>query len=396
LNFVLCAKELLISYKADWDQRELKDPFELERFYELLDEMVIEARLPRSSFLSKTLPDIAPENILLEILDKQIRNTVTRFIKSKSDLNNEHLLPWLWRAKRIVKNEIIGDAANRADRKNEIDKYFDHFESSEEKSLTLVNRRLKADYDRALGKKKNEKTALLLIHDSAAEKAAKNYARKKGRGYNLNWRTPDENNLLDKLNYVYWTLLDWDDTPCFSFGQKANFIETALNTIPPAQIVKIEDEIGLSIHALLTKVKALVSKRHNLLAYLFGNLDNTGRPYKGRLLQRLLDLKKDINRRENRKKKFEKSQKEERVRCDHDGYHEMELNPEEQNFWKSWIESLPSEKQRQVAIMYIIEHIPVVKIAEKLEKNRRTIYKHLDNIKKHVKKNPEDYPHYNK
>ena len=118
LNFVLCAKELLMSYKADWDQRKLKDPFELEQFYELLDELVIEARLPRSSYLSKSVPDIAPENILLEILDKQIRNTVTRFIRLKGDLNNKDFVSWLGNAIRIVKNEIIGDAANRVDQKN--------------------------------------------------------------------------------------------------------------------------------------------------------------------------------------------------------------------------------------------------------------------------------------
>ena len=385
-----------MSYKADWDQRKLKDPFELEQFYELLDELVIEARLPRSSYLSKSVPDIAPENILLEILDKQIRNTVTRFIRLKSDLNNRNFSSWLGSAIRIVKNEIIGDAAKRVDRKNEIDKYFQNFESSVEKSLTLVNRRLKADYDRALDKKRNEKTTLLLIHDCAAEKAAKNYARKKGLGYNLNWRMLVEKKLLDKLNYVYYALCDWDDTPCFSFSQKASFIENATNAILPEQIVKIEHEIGLSISALLTQVKALVPKRHNLLTYLFGKLDNTGRIiYKGRLLQRLLDIEKDIKRRENRIKKFEKSLKEKNVEGTQGSFGGVESNLENIILLESWVESLPSKKQRQVAKMYYLERIPVAKIAEKLGKNRRTIYKHLNNIKKYVIKNPEDFPLYN-
>jgi hypothetical protein len=52
MNFIGCARELLLDYKKDWDTKKLKDPFEQKQFYELLDEVVLEARRLRIAMLA--------------------------------------------------------------------------------------------------------------------------------------------------------------------------------------------------------------------------------------------------------------------------------------------------------------------------------------------------------
>jgi hypothetical protein len=341
MSYIRCVKELLSDYKKDWDIKKLKDPFEREQFYDLLDEMVLEARHRRSSWLSKMAvkyglnPNIVPENFLLQLFEREINKVTKKFIDNHSDLKTLHedeiqdrekeyqetttFKEWSHYARIFVKNEILGDAANRADRKLETGYFLESPGDDMDRHLTLVNRRLKSKRDKTLGLGKDEsiddiprrnpliysdsddlwkdisegkdagsKHFRFLILDSAAVKVAESIARKEGIGYNPDWHTSEEREFISKLNGVYYSLVGWDEDHCNTIDQKIAFIKRIIKKTSLQEKKRMETEIQMSIGGLCSQLKQL--SRTNLCAYLFGERAR-------RIRTRLDDFYKLLNKR---------------------------------------------------------------------------------------------------
>lgn len=341
MSYIQSVKCLLLDYKKDWDNKNLKDSFEREQFYELLDEMVCEARYPRNIWISQMVekygldPTILPENYLTKLFDSEIIDATKTLINKYIDLQKalideaqreekeEHetqsFKDWYFYTKTFVKNEILGDASNRADRKIDTGWFLKHSGGSEDRHLTLDYRLLRSNRDKTLDLDKNEdvedipkenplvrsdsedlwegipkgrdKTTerfRFLIRDKAAVKSAENMARKKGMGYNPDWHTLEDKELISKLNGVYYSILGWEgEDQCETIEERIALINRSVNGVPPKKRKRIENEIQMSIEDLCAKFQNL--SKTNLIVYLFGKKSK-------RIMTRLNDFYNLINK----------------------------------------------------------------------------------------------------
>lgn len=188
--------------KPSFERKNLTEE-EYRELCKLINEVVREARLLRSSRLGETPTssgpdDSSPEDFLLELFKRLIEKKVQRFL-GKYEKYQKHIRyeiiqnknsekiagvkdtstfkEWFGYALQITRAIILGDSSARLDRQREIDPFINNkFISSEEKQLTLNYKYIKAHRDSLLGQEGTHKRVNYLdelTRPSALEKAEK-------------------------------------------------------------------------------------------------------------------------------------------------------------------------------------------------------------------------------
>jgi DNA-directed RNA polymerase specialized sigma24 family protein len=442
LRYLECAKHLLGEYRDDWNRGVLRDPFELTQFCQLIDGLILYARQPSSLGYP---PESRPEKFLCDLLSKQIRATTFFFLKSyprASQLENSDC--WNGYAMMITRNEILSDAAKRPEVDVAVSGYLKDFESSPEKHLALVNRRIKADRDSVLGLRRGRKPEdipseeaglvnsdpedlwdgvpdgenvssnrfRILLRDSAAIRVAEKNARRKGIGYEPYRFTPEDQELINKLNGLYYVLLGWSEQASHhTLKERVAFVENMYLNAPllcsdwvmkVAEIQRFETVAGITIPILCSRLRNL-SPRHSFIAYLFGKHSSGTR---GRLYRRLRDLYELMERQQSRHQKSlkaerysddpsEKDEEREPIKRGQIRHHAQESeasSPEKSLMWASFINSLPGKRTQEVARLYLSGRLKQSEIARKLGTSRQAVNKHIKRITNYGKSHPEELP----
>lgn len=432
-------KKRLEELKPRWENSKRKlSPDELAEFYHLIDEVVIEARKTRSAHLD---PSDLPEDFLINLISKRIDSTVLKFFKSRkqylalalteekkkqTDLKETTIFKdWASYAIQIVRIIILGDTTRRQDRRKEIDRFLEKFESSEDKFLSLNFLQAKGRRDKLLGVKKpkdmenlkrigalkeakrlsqefdwddpwegldNLKHDGFLIRDEAAISAATKYALSQGNVfYDPNYKPPELKGLINDKEMADAAMLDWE---------AGNLSKEALNheniKSKKDYIKWIEKRlIGMPLPILEDKISSYPKKYYNLIAFLFGSKGKAGKLY-----YRLLDLHKlkatkwykekkgavsldNSNVKEGTKRK-NKLEKEVTTAASTTDITEKE--------WEEWLSSLPTARQSEIACLYYRWNYSRPEIVRELNISRQAVHKHLKKIEEHIKSHPKDLP----
>ncbi len=313
-----------------WERGKLSED-ELNEFYDLLDEVVKEARKRRTGNLARTRKTekyLLPERFLLSVFKKRIKITVSLFFKPTTDeqtsfrINRGSILPhdyWLMSAYFITSSIIVGDAAERLDRREIIEKLLENTKASEEKHLNFNYKPLRSHRDYLLGEhgthkkkdflarlespeqlKRAEKEARefdwnnpfegidqkergdgFLIRDEAAIEAALHHAlnfkaRSKRNpcfdeptGYVPGYKSPRFRYLLFLQKMANTFLSDWE---------KGEYSELETEEQCRAKIER--DIIGMSLIDLDKEIAKIPRSRPNLVFYMFGKGERRGELYR--------------------------------------------------------------------------------------------------------------------
>lgn len=122
-------------------RRELTNQ-EINEMHSLIDEVVWEAREPRSAFVEKS---DRPELFLVNLLEPFIKNTVAAFLKNHPGENpRSEWSEWMQYATLITSSLIVGDDTEREDRRKAVQPYLNSFVRGEDRQLFLAGRAIRA------------------------------------------------------------------------------------------------------------------------------------------------------------------------------------------------------------------------------------------------------------
>lgn len=302
---------------------------ELKEFYDLLDEVVKEAREERSAYLSPK--GKKPEEFLLDLLEKRITIKTINFFKYHPSLWGEEsienkeepttpptLKNWLSYARQIARSIILGDKTSRPDRRKEVST----FRESRVRLERLLNLNYlweRAHRDWLLGQGKHKKKDFLerlndpealeeadrlsrdfdwddpwkdlgdvtgdgfLIRDPEAQRVSMEHSLEfkevtkdnphwdEPTGYVPGYKPPETRDLLDSWDRAMSTLDDW---------RKGGIPEIKTEE---ECLRLIEAEIGVNFTDLKNRYESYqkeAPKSPNLILYIFGDSGKGGRLYK--------------------------------------------------------------------------------------------------------------------
>ena len=419
---------------------------ELRELYSLFDEVVREARRTRSCFEDPPKlpedPPTLPEDYLLGVFENRIKSTVFKFLREKIKIgialeeaeSKEPLgktatfLEWMHYGRQITLTIILGDATERYDRRKIVEQFLEKFESSEEKHLTLNYKPIKASFDAHLGltgthKKPDFLTNLMrpealskaevelkkfsekkrgpfldgfigpgfIIKDASAIEAASRLARQKGIGYDPDYKRKKLKDLTFRRALAMKALKSWQR------DENHHRIETEKEVTEWIE----KQVLGRPLTDINTEIQSIRKRNPNIINFLFGS-KATQATQSGKLYYRLLDLwKLKEKRRSDNSKIVEELRVEEREKLrieignlskEKDDHPPPKMDDIPPQFWEA-ARSFLTKKQQIVLQMSYIEKRPIAEIAKTLNRHPRTIFKHLNNIKKTLAENKDQLEH---
>lgn len=195
-------KKRLDELAPRWHQGKLNS-IELDEFYDLLDEVVIEARESRSDWVDEPQQ---PEVYLIDLLQQRIQRTVRIFFRkyknryfgqeeSGSQERKEPkpeetgvFLEWHEYARRMTVAMILGDASERPSRRSLVEKYLVKPGKEESKSDFILDRHLDLNFKRIRSEKENVLRQQDKTVDLNLDPWAEQCALIEGEGYNPNFK----------------------------------------------------------------------------------------------------------------------------------------------------------------------------------------------------------------
>jgi len=334
---------------------------------------------------------------------------------------------WMHYGRQIILTIILGDATERHDRRKIVKRFLEEFESSEEKHLTLNYKPIKASFDAHLGltgthKKPGFLTDLMrpealnkteielkefsekkrgpfldgvkgsgfIIKDASAIEAAIRLACQQGIGYDLDYKRKKLKDLTFRRAIAMKAFKSWqreENHHRFKTGKEVTeWIENRV--------------VGRSLTDMNAVIQSIRKRNPNIVNFLFGSKATQSK--KGKLYYRLLDLwKLKEKRRSDNRKIVEELRVEEREKLrieignsakEKDDHNPLQTDCILPKFWEA-AKPFLTKKQQNVLQMRYIEHLPVAEIAKTLNRHPRTIFKHLNNIKKTLAENEDQLNH---
>jgi hypothetical protein len=335
------------------------NPEELTEFYDLLDEVVVEARESRSDSVTENQ---RPEAFLINLFQQRLENTIFAFLKrykqymaeaaryyKKEDGRKLKKTPVFieWRNSAIIITEsiILSDATTRRTRRDQIQKYLETSGSSaitgNQESMSkedfIKERHLFANSKRLFARKQE-----LLQQQNAWKKE-----------------------LRQQQDNIDWNYLPW------------------------AERCALKEGVGYDPNYKNKNIEDIKRKRPNLVNYLFGSKETK----KGELFWRLVELHRFIISRKKKGPIYIDDIENESDGCSYKSYEKdirkadnltQESNSDE-NLLNDKLEKSKefgfTKKQVIVWIKRRIEKKPISTIANELRISERMVYKHLRNIK---------------
>ena len=376
-------KDRLEKLASRWHEGKLNAD-ELTEFYDLLDEVVLEAREGRSDFVSE---DERPEIFLINLLQHRLKKTVIifflshkRYFSEPTNYNTPHFKAWLEYAKSITESIILSDATERQTRRNKISKYLgpfpDHSTAEDQicrsKKDFINDRHLHVNSKRLFARKKE----LLRQQDNIADwnylPWAEQCALNEGVGYNPDYKKDILEDLALRLEAAEDLTKRWEADE-FREDIKTrdklnNYLRSKYTSFLPSEIKR--------------KIESLKERMPNLVNFLFGS-----KKRKGELFWRLTELFRFINNRNDKEICCDNFQH----LCDVNDYErfviediEEEINSDTELDTDEIAKKLKqfglTNKQVPIFIMRIIEKRSPSSIASALGISKRAVYKHLVNI----------------
>jgi DNA-binding CsgD family transcriptional regulator len=312
-----------------WHKNELSEE-ELFEFYDLLDDVVREARENRSDkFVVGPLKadpddpvnypadpeDHRPETFLIELFHQRIENTVLKFFKDHSPKRYSHAITeaknrnitlnetslfreWYSHALQMVIAIILGDATARNDRREQVQKFLNssgaeggrnriNTEFLIERHLTVNSKRLYSNTKKAFKEQRDQMEGYNYLP------WAEQCALDEGVGYNPDYRDYRNVELEDlrlQLEYGEDLIKRWEEG---EFGEDLKTRNELEKYLKEKYIGALPSEIKRKIELLKENMK----QRPNLIKYLFG--------VEGKLSYRLRELSRPLIEREKRKNAIE-------------------------------------------------------------------------------------------
>ena len=393
-----------------WHQGKLK-PEELNEFYDLLDEVVLEAREGRSDSIDRI--DQRPEAFLINLFQQPLKRTIFAFFKrykqhyaeaahhaKKTDIKLDKtpvFLEWLSYATIITQSIILSDATKRRTRRDQIREYLKPLPYptktedpiSRSKDDFIKDRHLAVNNKRLFALKKDliqQQNALKRESRQRQDNIEWNYAPwaeqcalNEGVGYNPDYKKEMLEDLSLRLEAAEDLTKRWEDGELIEDIKTRNELDDYLRS----------KYTGYLPSEIKRKIESLKNRRPNLVHFLFGS-----KKRKGELYWRLVELHRFIT---NRNKK--------EIVCD--DFQEISDTEEYQKFVVNDMRETGSptsdsdsnidddlekkieqfgltKKQIIIFMMRIIDKKPISSIASELKISERAVFKHLANIRQNV------------
>ncbi|MFC1534410.1 sigma factor-like helix-turn-helix DNA-binding protein [Thermodesulfobacteriota bacterium] len=287
------SKEIIKKLEKRW-RKHLLNNKELERFYNAVNGLVVCTRAEEDCRVKGKDNCLS---FLINLLEPFIKSEVNYFIKSKS-LNYKEKEVWIKRAKKLVEIEILGDQINSPDRARVVKEHFEVSKPSENRHLSLVDRRIKSSREKLLNTiQAEDQPELVKIVESLLTNRAegddllrffkKSYIAR-AKAYDPYYLTLEEQNLLDDYRHVEMYYTDFNNGELEEFGIKT---KAELDSH-----IEKEELQEMSVKDLISRLQKIPNRKQNIFKYLFSLKDEARNTYKHRrLYNRLRDLKRILD-----------------------------------------------------------------------------------------------------
>ena len=388
-------KQRIDELSPKWDKEALT-PEELNEFFDLLDEVVLEARESRSDSIIHI--DRRPEAFLVNLFQRRLKNTIILFFlrypqhfPEATDEETPQFKEWLGYAKSMTEAIILGDAANRLTRRNQIREYLEPLPcpaNSEDpinrsKEDFIKGRHLDANNKRLFALKKEliqQQNALKKESRQRQDHVEWNYtpwaeqcALNEGVGYNPNYKQARLEDFSSRLEDAEDLTKSWEEGKYHDdFKTRSELDDYMRSTY-----------IGCLPSRILEDIESLKKRRPNLVHFLFGS-----KKKRGELYWRLVELYRfTSNRKEIVRDDFQEiSDAQECERFVNDMWvtdsptsdSDSDIDKDLENKLKQ----LGLTKKQSIVSMMRIDKMTISSIARELKISKRAVYKHLAKIKK--------------
>lgn len=381
-----------------WDQVKL-NPEKLNEFYDLLDEVVREARESRSDSIIHI--DQRPEAFLVNLFQRRLKKTVIlfflryrRYFTDATDDETPQFKEWFGYAQSITVSIILGDATKRRTRRDQVREYLKPLPYptntedpiSRSKDDFIKDRHLAVNNKRLFALKKDliqQQNALKRESRQRQDNIEWNYATwaeqcalNEGVGYNPDYKKEMLEDLSSRLEAAEDLTKRWEDGEFNEDIKTRNELDDYLRS----------KYTGYLPSEIKRKIELLNQRRPNLVHFLFGS-----KKRKGELFWRLVELYRFITNRNKIEivcddfQEISDTQEYERFVVNDMRETDSPASDSDSDIDDDRVKKLKqfglTKKQITIFMMRIIDKRTISSIANELKITKRAVYKHLANIK---------------